>query len=330
MSDTAAEPIRVSVVIPVYNEEESLGPLYDRLQEVLPGLNCRYEIVFVDDGSRDRSPALLRDLATRDPNVRVVLFRRNYGQTAALDAGFHAAEGDVLIPMDADLQNDPGDIPRLLEQVDLGFDVVHGWRKNRHDTYITRVLPSRIANWLISKTTGVRLHDYGCTLTAYRREIMQDIHLYGEMHRFIPVYARWAGARITEMVVTHHPRRFGRTKYGLSRTFRVLLDLMTVRFLLGYTTKPLYYFGKYAALSFLVTLLTFTWTLYDKFFADPPVFVHRNPLFLIGIFFGLMGVQILFFGLLAELSTRTHFESKNRPAYFVRETLNLPAKRKEP
>jgi glycosyltransferase involved in cell wall biosynthesis len=318
MGQTASrERYDVSIVVPVYNEEESLPHLQERLVQALDALGRAWEIVYVDDGSKDGSLAILRRFAMTDRRVRVVAFRRNFGQTAALDAGFRHARGDILIPMDADLQNDPADIPRLIAKMEEGHDVVSGWRKDRKDKYLTRILPSRIANRLISKITGVHLHDYGCTLTAYRREIMQDVHLYGEMHRFIPVWANWAGGRVTELVVQHHPRAYGKTKYGLSRTFRVLLDLITVRFLVAYTTKPAYFFGKFAALSFGLAFLAFVWTLIEKFAFG--TWVHNNPIFLIGIFFGLVGVQVIFVGLLAELNIRTHFESQHRPAYFVRE-----------
>lgn len=329
-AEEGAGRLDVSVIVPIYNEEESLPHLYGRLKEVLDGLGRTYELILVDDGSRDGSLAILRELAARDPLVRVISFRRNFGQTAALDAGFKHARGDVLIPMDADLQNDPIDIPRLLAKTDEGYDVVSGWRRARKDKYLTRILPSRIANRLISRITGVHLHDYGCTLTAYRREIMRDVHLYGEMHRFIPVWANWAGGRVTELEVTHHPRRFGTTKYGLSRTFRVILDLITVRFLVAYTTKPAYFFGKFAGLSFVLMMAAFLWTLFQKLWDD--VWVHKNPMFLVGIFFGLVGVQVIFFGLLAELNIRTHFETQKRPAYFVRERINVdePAHREPP
>lgn len=321
--DNGQERYDVSIVVPVFNEEESLPHLQERLLEALGALGRPWEIVYVDDGSRDRSLEILRGFAAADPRVRVVAFRRNFGQTAAMDAGFRHARGDVLIPMDADLQNDPADIPRLLEKMEEGegYDVVSGWRRNRKDKFLTRILPSRVANRIISRITGVRLHDYGCTLTAYRREIMRDVHLYGEMHRFIPVWAHWAGGRVTELVVQHHPRRFGSTKYGLSRIFRVILDLITVRFLVAYTTKPAYFFGKFALSAFLLAFLAFAWTLIQKF--GWGTWVHKNPLFLIGIFFGLVGVQTIFIGLLAELNVRTHFESQSRPAYFVRERINV-------
>jgi len=329
MGQTASrERFDVSIVVPVFNEEESLPHLQERLVQALDALGRSWEIVYVDDGSKDGSLAILRRFAHTDRRVKVVAFRRNFGQTAAMDAGFRHARGDVLIPMDADLQNDPADISRLLAKMEEGYDVVSGWRRDRKDKYLTRILPSRIANRLISKITGVHLHDYGCTLTAYRREIMKDVHLYGEMHRFIPVWANWAGGRVSELVVQHHPREFGKTKYGLSRTFRVLLDLITVRFLVAYTTKPAYFFGKFALLAFGLAFLAFVWTLIEKFAFG--TWVHNQPMFLIGIFFGLVGVQVIFVGLLAELNVRTHFEAQGRPAYFVRERINVKAPPNDP
>jgi hypothetical protein len=224
--------------------------------------------------------------------------------------------------MDADLQNDPADIPRLLDTIDEGFDVVSGWRRRRCEPFFTRVLPSRMANWLISRITGIRLHDFGCTLTAYRREIMSDVHLFGEMHRFIPVWANWAGGRITEIEVTHQPRRHGTSNYSLFRTFRVVLDLITVHFLVAYTSKPAYFFGKFGLVAFVLSFLTMCWTLVERELFG--TWVHKNPFFLIGIFLALVGVQMIFTGLLAELNTRTHFAAEGRPAYFVRERVNFP------
>ena len=316
------ESCDLSVIVPVYNEEESLPHLFVRLDEVLPGLGKSYEVVFVDDGSADRSLELLKEYAAQDDHVRVVAFRRNFGQTAAMDAGFKHARGEVLVPMDADLQNDPADIPRLLARVEEGYDVVSGWRKERKDKYLTRILPSRIANRIISRITGVRLHDYGCTLTAYRREIMQDVHLYGEMHRFIPVWAAWAGGKVAELEVDHHPRQYGETKYGLGRVFRVILDLITVRFLVAYTTKPAYFFGKFALIAFFLSFLAAAECLVEKF-GPWATKVHTNPFFLISVFFGLVAVQTIFIGLLAELNVRTHFETQKRPAYFVRERIGF-------
>jgi glycosyltransferase involved in cell wall biosynthesis len=319
--------VDVSVVVPVLNEEESLRPLHEALIASLQDLGRSWEIVYVDDGSRDDSLSILEELASGDPRVGVVEFRRNYGQTAAIDAGFKYASGDVLIPIDADLQNDPADFGALLAGIDAGHDVVKGWRAKRQDPFWTKTLPSRIANRIISKVTGVALHDYGCTLTAYRREVMENVHLYGEMHRFIPVYAHHAGARVTELKVLHHPRRFGKSKYTLSKTFRVILDLLTVQLLLAYATKPLYFFGRFAFGAFGLAAMCVCVTLGKKafggadFWQGDPVFT--DPFFYGGIFFGIVGMQVILFGLLAELNVRTYYESQGRRPFVVRRTHNL-------
>src|SRR5919205_970270 len=245
----------LSIFLPVFNEEPNLLPLHAKLDEALKSLGRSAEIVYVDDGSTDGSLRILREIVDLDPRVRVVALRRNYGQTAAMAAGIDAARGKVLIPMDADLQNDPADISRLLQKLDEGYDVVSGWRKNRKDKMVTRKIPSMIANRLISWIGGVPLHDYGCSLKAYRRESLQDVRLYGEMHRFIPIYAAWAGAPVTEIPVEHHPRTMGKSKYGLSRTLKVVFDLMTIKFMASYQTKPIYVFGSFGMLAFLVSLL---------------------------------------------------------------------------
>ncbi len=312
---------KVSVVIPVYNEEESLPRLQAALSEELGKLEIAYEIVYADDGSKDGSIEILREIAAADSRVKVISFRRNYGQTAAMDAGFREASGEVIVPMDADLQNDPSDIGMLLQHIDDGCDVVKGWRKDRQDTFINRTLPSRIANGLISRVTGVHLHDYGCTLTAYRREVLEPVRLYGEMHRFIPAYAVWAGGKIKEVVVKHHPRRWGETKYNITRTFRVILDLMTVRFLLGYSTKPLYFFGKWGFGLLAISFLTFVWSFIKKFVWEEPFFT--DPFFYMTIFLSLAALQIILIGLLAELNIRTYFESRGTPPYVVKERHNL-------
>src|SRR5438093_21243 len=233
----------ISVFLPVFNEEPNLRPLHEKLDRALEQLGRTAEIIYVDDGSSDGSLDVLREIATEDSRVRVLALRRNYGQTPAMSAGIDAARGEVLIPMDADLQNDPADIKRLLEKLDEGYDVVSGWRKHRQDAFITRTLPSRIANSVISRIGGVPLHDYGCSLKAYRREVLKDVNLYGEMHRFIPIYAAWAGGRVTEIPVTHYPRTAGKSKYGLSRTIKVVFDLVTIKFMASYLTKPIYLFG---------------------------------------------------------------------------------------
>ncbi len=312
----------ISVVVPVYNEEANLSALYGRLVEELDALKLDWEVVFTDDGSTDGSVATLEELARKDDRIKVVVFRRNFGQTAAMEAGFRAALGDVVVPMDADLQNDPADIGKLLRVLEEGYDVAKGWRRDRKDTYINRTLPSRIANFLISRVTGVRLHDYGCTLTAYRREIIREIRLYGEMHRFIPAYAVWAGGRIREVEVAHHPRTQGQTKYGISRTFRVLLDLMTVRFLVAYSTKPNYLFGKWGLLAMAASILSFIWAVTKKLIWGDAF--YTDPFFYAGIFMGMAGLQILLIGLLAELNMRTYFESQDRTPYVIRKTCNIP------
>src|SRR6185503_453962 len=254
-ADDGAGP-EISVFLPVYNEEPNLPPLHAKLDEALGKLGRTAEIVFVDDGSTDNSLQVLREIAAKDNRVRVVALKRNYGQTAAMAAGIDAARGQVLIPMDADLQNDPADIVRLLEKLDEGYDVVSGWRKNRKDKMVTRKIPSMLANRLISWIGGVPLHDYGCSLKAYRRESLQDVRLYGEMHRFIPIYASWAGARVTEIPVEHHPRTMGKSKYGLSRTVKVVFDLITIKFMASYQTKPLYLFGWAGLLTFAISFLS--------------------------------------------------------------------------
>jgi glycosyltransferase involved in cell wall biosynthesis len=287
----------------------------------LEGVGRSYEIIYVDDGSTDRSLEKLRAIAALDPRVRVIALRRNYGQTAAMSAGIDHSRGDILIPMDADLQNDPVDIARLLEELDRGYDLVSGWRQHRKDTWLTRRLPSVIANRLISGLSGVKLHDYGCSLKAYRRDVLADVKLYGEMHRFIPVYAKWAGARVTEIPVTHHPRNAGKSKYGLSRTIKVLFDLITIKFMASYLTKPLYLFGMAGLLCLIVSFVTALGALYYRFVHD--VHLNRMPLATLAMIMFAMGVQFIFMGLLAEMIVRTYHESQNKPTYLVRERINV-------
>ena len=253
-NDLALTP-EISVFLPVFNEEPNLRPLHKKIDEAIKEINMTAEIIYVDDGSTDGSLKVLRELADEDERVRVVVFRRNYGQTAAMSAGIDAARGNILIPMDADLQNDPADIKRLLEKLDEGYDVVSGWRKNRQDKLITRRIPTIVANRLISWIGGVPLHDYGCSLKAYRRDVIQDVRLYGEMHRFIPIYASWAGARVTEIPVEHHPRTAGKSKYGLSRTIKVVFDMITIKFMASYQTKPLYVFGTFGLIAFAISAI---------------------------------------------------------------------------
>jgi dolichol-phosphate mannosyltransferase len=319
--ETADATPEVSVFLPVYNEEPNIRPLHAKLDDALKKLGRSAEIVYVDDGSTDGSLNILREIADMDPRVRVVALRRNYGQTAAMAAGIDAARGEVLIPMDADLQNDPADIQRLLNKLDEGYDVVSGWRKNRKDKMITRKIPSMIANRLISIIGGVPLHDYGCSLKAYRRESLQDVRLYGEMHRFIPIYASWAGARVTEIPVEHHARTMGKSKYGLSRTLKVVFDLMTIKFMASYQTKPIYVFGSFGMLAFAISLLGGLYAVFLKIFhrAD---FV-QTPLPVLTIVMFAVGVQFLLMGLLAEMLVRTYHESQAKAIYAVRERLGF-------
>src|SRR5687767_6353443 len=317
----AGEAPEVSIFLPVYNEEPNLMPLHAKLDEALKTLDRSAEIVYVDDGSSDGSLKILREIANEDPRVRVVALRRNYGQTAAMAAGIDAARGKVLIPMDADLQNDPADIRRLLEKLDEGYDVVSGWRKNRKDKMVTRKIPSMIANRLISWIGGVPLHDYGCSLKAYRRESLQDVRLYGEMHRFIPIYASWAGARVTEIPVEHHARTMGKSKYGLSRTLKVVFDLMTIKFMASYQTKPIYVFGSFGMLAFAISIFGGLWALFLKIFHKAD-FV-QTPLPILTVVMFAVGVQFLLMGLLAEMLVRTYHESQAKPIYAVKERLGF-------
>jgi glycosyltransferase involved in cell wall biosynthesis len=313
--------IELSVVIPVFNECDNVGPLHEALTIALKDLGQRYELIYVDDGSDDGSFDKLRALAARDGAVKVVRLRRNYGQTAAISAGIARTSGSVLCVMDADLQNDPRDIPRLIAKLAEGYDLVSGWRRSRKDPLLSRRVPSWIANRLISVITGVHLHDYGCMLKVYRARLLRGVHLYGEMHRFIPVYAAQQGARIAEMVVTHHPRRAGRSKYGISRTFRVVLDLIAVKFLLDYATKPIHLFGGVGTISCLAAVVTGAFVLYEKWALG--VYVHRNPLILLAVFLFLLGVQCILMGLLAELLMRTYHESQRKVTYAVAEVVNI-------
>lgn len=320
--------MHVSIVIPCYNEAETVPRLIaalDAAEGTLRGMGRETEMILVDDGSRDGSFAKLREAASTRPWMRLIRFRRNYGQTAAMAAGFKAARGEVIVPMDADLQNDPADIPRLLQKLDEGFDVVSGWRRDRQDKVATRKLPSWIANWVIGRVSGVKLHDYGCTLKAYKREFLEEVNLYGEMHRFIPIYAKWAGARVTEMVVTHHARREGKSKYGLMRTFKVLLDLITVKFLGDYSTKPLYFFGGLGFALCAAGILAAAYTLFQRFAEH--AYVHRNPLFVVSVFLFMLGVQFVMMGLIAELQIRTYHESQAKTTYLIGETVNFEAAR---
>lgn len=313
----------VSVVIPVYNERENIPRLYAQLLDTLPKLDREYEILFVDDGSRDGSLEELRKLASSDPHVKVVHFRRNYGQTAAMQAGLQMASCDVIITMDGDLQNDPSDIGMMLDKIDEGYDLVHGWRKKRQDTFINRRLPSMIANWLISKTTRFPIHDLGCTLKAIRREIAQDLELYGEMHRFIPILAYSRGARCVEVVTNHHPRQFGQTKYGISRTLRVVLDLLTVKFLLDFLASPMKLFGTVSLACTAVAALCGGLAVGLKVIAG--MALSGNPLVFLGALALMTAVNFVGLGWLAELGTRLYFGHHGKQHYTVRELINFEA-----
>lgn len=311
----------VSIFIPVYNEEDNIILLQDSISNALNGQNFSYEIIYVDDGSKDASYSILKQLAIKNNNIKVIKFRRNFGQTAAMSAGIDAAEGRVLIPMDSDLQNDPSDVPNLLSKINEGYDVVSGWRKNRKDTFINRKLPSMLANKLISWLSGVNLHDYGCTLKAYRSEVLKDVRLYGELHRFIPICASWVGARVTEIPVKHHERRFGQSKYGINRTFKVILDLILMKFLTDYVTKPIYFFGGISFIAMALAVASFIWGLVLKLTSN--VDLDATPLPIIGAMFFTVAIQIFMMGILADLIMRTYYESQNKSTYAVEETINL-------
>ena len=309
----------LSIVIPIFNEEKNIEPLYSRLKETLEGFEVDYEIIMVDDGSTDGSFEILKGLQAQDLLLRVVRLRRNFGQTAAFAAGFDYSRGKVIVTLDADLQNDPADIPTLLGKIEEGYDVVSGWRVKRKDPFLSRRFPSMMANFLISGVTRVRLHDYGCSLKAYRREVIESIDLYGELHRFIPALASWRGISLAEVPVSHQERRFGRSKYGLSRTIKVLLDLLTVRFLLSYSTRPIHIFGSVGLLAFLVGILLGVYLTYIKFAYHEDI--GGRPLLLLAILLMVAGIQTVTMGLLGELIVRTYHGAQDKPIYAVREVL---------
>ncbi len=314
-----AHGCEISVIIPLYNEEGNVEPLLAELLGTLRALGRRFEVICVDDGSSDGTFATLAQAASAEPALRVIRFRRNFGQTAAMSAGIEAALGDVIVPMDGDLQNDPADIGRLLVELERGHEVVSGWRKDRKDRELGRKLPSRIANRLISAVSGVRLHDYGCSLKAYRREVLEGVRLYGEMHRFIPIYASWQGARVTELVVNHRPRGAGHSKYGLGRTLKVVLDLLVVKFLASFLTRPIYLFGGAGLVALLCGVVTFGGALFYKLSGQKD-FVE-TPLPLLAVAFALAGILCLLMGLLAELVIRTYYESQNKRPYLISEEI---------
>jgi len=312
------QSIELSVVTPLLNEQDNIASLYEQINRAL-GNKYSYEIVFVDDGSTDGSFAILTQLQEQDARVRVIRLRKNFGQTAALSAGFAHARGEIIVAIDADLQNDPADIPEMVKKLNEGYDVVSGWRKKRHDHTLTRLVPSKIANWLIARITGVKLHDFGCTLKAYRREILVETKLYGEMHRFIPALASWAGAGITEVVVNHRPRTAGSAKYGLSRTWKVILDLMTVKFLLSFSTKPIQLFGGWGLIALALGGASGIAVVLMKILRD--VDMTGNALLYLTILLLVISLQFIMMGLIAELVVRTYHESQNRPTYVIREIL---------
>lgn len=315
----------LSLVIPIYNEEENIPLLYAEIKEVMDSNDYLYEMIFVDDGSADRSLQALKEISQEDASVVVVSLRRNFGQTAAMSAGFDHANGEVIITMDGDLQNDPHDIPKLLEKIDEGYDVVTGWRHDRKDAFINRKLPSMIANKVISVTTGVHLHDYGCTLKAFKKYVIKGINLYGEMHRFIPAIASGLGISFTEVKVNHRPRRFGTSKYGISRTVRVILDLITVKFLLSFSTKPIQVFGMMGLISGGIgTIIALIMTIQRQFFG---ISMSDRPLLFLAVLLIFIGIQFITLGLIAELQARTYHESQNKPIYHVREVIMRKNKR---
>jgi len=309
----------ISVLIPVFNEEENLSPLYEKLTSVLNRIGKDYEVIFIDDGSYDDTLSLLRPICKKDPRIKFISFSRNFGQTSALSAGIDLSKGKIIIPMDGDLQNDPEDIPALLQKIEEGYDVVSGWRKDRKDPFLKRRLPSIIANKIISFIGGVSLHDYGCTLKAYRRDILKNIRLYGEMHRFIPIYAKGIGARVSEIPVHHFPRKFGSSKYGVNRVFKVILDLMVVKFLLSYFQKPIYIFGGMGFLMILGAILSGGFAVYLKLFRG--VSFILTPMPILSVFLMVLGLISILMGFQAEVLIRTYYESQRKPTYQIKEML---------
>lgn len=317
--------IDVSIVIPLFNEEENVDEAYRQVKDAMSNIGVPYEIIFVDDGSRDRTLSLLKGISSADKNVKVISFRKNFGQTAAMSAGFDYSSGKIIISMDGDLQNDPKDIPCLIAKIEEGSDVVSGWRKERKDAFLTRRLPSITANWFISRITGVHLHDYGCTMKAYKKEVVQNLELYGEMHRFLPALASIYGVKVAEVVVQHHPRLRGKSKYGLSRILKVFLDLLTVKFLLSYSTKPIRLFGPLGLGALLLSIVSGSASIYMKIFDG--LSLNRNPLFLLSVILFFMGIQLISLGLIAEMNVRTYHETHNRRTYVVKEEINLDSEK---
>lgn len=319
-----ARSLQLSIIIPIFNEQDNIFPLYEKLVNVLEKTKRSFEGIFVNDGSVDHSEEYLYELAKKDKRIKIINLKRNFGQTAAIMAGIDYAKGDIIIPMDGDLQNDPIDIPKLIDKIEEGFDVVSGWRKDRKDKAIRRKLMSRIANKFISRITGVFLHDYGCTLKAYRKEVIKDVKLYGEMHRFIPIFASWEGSKITEIPVTHQARVKGVSKYGLERILKVILDLVVIKFLDKYKNKPIYVFGGFGLLSILFSFISGMYAIYLKAFQQ--ISFILTPLPLLTVMTLIMGIMSILMGLLAEIIMRTYYESQGKPAYLIRNILNLDDK----
>lgn len=315
MTAQEASPCQLSITVPIFNEAGNIELLCQKIQSALSSTSYSWELILINDGSTDGSTELLDILASSNPNIRVLHLARNFGQTSAMMAGFDHAKGNIIIPMDGDLQNDPADIPRLLTRLDDGYDVVSGWRRHRKDAEMRRNLPSRMANKLISKLSGVPLHDYGCSLKAYRRSVLQGVKLYGEMHRFVPIYASWNGAKVTEIEVSHHPRTSGQSKYGLERIFKVVLDLLVVKFLYRYASKPMYVFGGFGMLAIVAGFCSGLWAIGLKFFADKS-FVE-TPLPLLTVFLAVTGIMSILMGLQAEILNRTYHESQSKPIYRI-------------
>ncbi|MEW6456111.1 MAG: glycosyltransferase family 2 protein [Acidobacteriota bacterium] len=314
------EATYVSVVVPVFNEENNLEILHRELSEALKNLDKKYEIIFVDDGSVDNSFQVLKKIKESDKSVKIIKLRRNFGQTSALSAGFDHSKGEIIISVDADLQNVPSDIPSLISKLEEGYDIVNGWRWKRKDRFLTRKIPSAVANWLISFITGIKLHDYGCTLKAYRKEVLKNVRLYGEMHRFIPAVASWMGIKVAEVKVNHRQRKYGKSKYGISRTIRVILDLITVKFLISYSTRPLQIFGLFGFISFFVGFILGLYLSYEKIILREAI--GGRPLLLLAVLLMFLGAQFITLGLLAEMLSRTYHEAVEKKIYVIKEILD--------
>lgn len=315
---------KVSIVIPAYNEETSAKFLIDELDKVLAKFEYDYEVVFVDDGSKDATFTLLKEAAQQNNKYKAIKLRKNYGQSAALLAGIDHSSGDVIVPLDADLQNDPKDIPRLLNLITEGYDLVSGWRKDRQDRMLDRKIPSMIANKIISWVSGIKLHDYGCSLKAYKRETLEGVRIYGELHRFLPILASWNGARVAEIAVNHRPRAFGTSKYGIGRTYRVILDLILLKFLTDFSTKPIHFFGSFSTGSFLLSVVFTAYALYLKIFQG--IDLDATPLLIFSSVFVIVAVQLLLMGILSDLIMRTYYESQGKKTYLTREVFNAKSK----